>query len=119
MTASLARLGALALRCTAPLPPAVVPHTPAPTATGNGENLYASTGAAGAGTCTASVASWYDEIRDWDFAAAAKKAGATGATGHFTQVVWRASAAVGCGVATCTSGSPFGPSFPTWALVVW
>lgn len=133
----------------------------------------------------------YAEVGDWDFAAAARKAGAGGATGHFTQVVWKATAQVrgcglgwaetkahgwaawlgvqvgmqmhrlqlhgpwvrervarnaaafartrqplppptphptgypsptpvqvGCGVAACTTNSPFGSGFPSWTLVV-
>ena len=34
---------------------------------------------------------WYDEISDWDFKNGIRKAGASGATGHFTQVVWQDS----------------------------
>ncbi|MFV2073471.1 MAG: CAP domain-containing protein [Thermoanaerobaculales bacterium] len=37
--------------------------------------------------------------------------------GHYTQVVWRTSARIGCGVRYCTTGSPF-PSFPNWYLWV-
>jgi pathogenesis-related protein 1 len=38
--------------------------------------------------------------------------------GHYTQVVWRSSSRIGCGVRTCTTGSPWGPSYPTWTVWV-
>jgi len=42
---------------------------------------------------TAATQAWYDEIKDYDFAKPAF--GPT--TGHFTQVVWKASTKIGCG----------------------
>lgn len=45
---------------------------------------------------------WYDEISDWDFKNGIRKAGASGATGHFTQVVWQDSEQVNCGYASYT-----------------
>merc|ERR1719454_177569 len=37
---------------------------------------------------------WYDEVKDYNFAAP----GFNGATGHFTQVVWKSSTRLGCGI---------------------
>ena len=58
-----------------------------------GENLYFGYNAGYLGT--APVDAWYDEIKDYDFA----KSEFTSGTGHFTQVVWKNSKQVGCGVA--------------------
>ncbi|CCK73544.1 CAP domain-containing protein NDAI_0G05610 [Naumovozyma dairenensis CBS 421] len=55
-----------------------------------GENLalgYSATGA---------VDAWYGEISDYDWS----NPGA-GSAGHFTQVVWKSSTEVGCGIKTC------------------
>jgi len=38
--------------------------------------------------------------------------------GHYTQEVWRQTNAMGCAVQQCTTNSPFGDSFPDYALVV-
>jgi hypothetical protein len=40
---------------------------------------------------------WYRELDKYDF----ERARFDMATGHFTQVVWKASRALGCGRATC------------------
>jgi uncharacterized protein YkwD len=45
---------------------------------------------------TEAVQSWYDEISSYDFATGASKDG--GVIGHFTQVVWKETTEVGCGV---------------------
>ena len=42
---------------------------------------------------------WYNEISDWNFATSTGNAGKV--TGHFTQVVWKATTHLGCGVASC------------------
>lgn len=34
--------------------------------------------------------------------------------GHYTQIAWRDSTRVGCGVAHCTTGSPWGAEYPEW-----
>jgi pathogenesis-related protein 1 len=46
------------------------------------------------------VAMWYDEVSLYDFA----KPGFSPETGHFSQVVWRGTAAVGCGKGSCIGG---------------
>ena len=63
--------------------------------TDHGENLAA--GTSGALDPDAVVAMWAREEEKYDY----KKAGFSMATGHFTQVVWKDSQAIGCGVATC------------------
>jgi hypothetical protein len=69
---------------------------------GFGENLYMSWGT-GSGSnlvqsASGAVTGWYEEIDDYNFA----NPGFASGTGHFTQVVWEGSTAVGCGIATCT-----------------
>jgi uncharacterized protein YkwD len=65
-----------------------------------GENIYAGTNAA---TPQAVVDAWMAEASSYDYATNT----CTGTCGHYTQVVWRASARLGCGVASCTENSPF------------
>jgi uncharacterized protein YkwD len=61
-----------------------------------GENLAAgTTGSLSPGDV---IAMWYDEIADYDF----KKGGFSMSTGHFTQVVWKDTTRLGCGVAQCS-----------------
>jgi uncharacterized protein YkwD len=74
-----------------------------------GENIYATSGTA---TPNDVVAAWIAESAQYDYAANA----CSGICGHYTQVVWRASARLGCGVANCSSGSPFGGG--AWQLWV-
>lgn len=66
-----------------------------------GENLFASSGGS---TPADVVGSWVSEEADYDYASN----GCSGICGHYTQVVWAKSMKLGCGKATCTSGSPFG-----------
>lgn len=58
-----------------------------------GENLSAGT----TQTAVQAVDGWYSEISDYDFAAPGFQA----STGHFTQLVWRGTTQLGCGVARC------------------
>ncbi len=60
-----------------------------------GENLAA--GTTGAMSPEAVVAMWYDEVKGYSF----RQPGFSMQTGHFTQVVWRGTTQVGCGLAQC------------------
>lgn len=76
-----------------------------------GENLYAS---AGQETTPQDVVdSWVSEVADYDYGSN----GCSGVCGHYTQVVWADSAKLGCGVANCSTGSPF-DGFPDWQIWV-
>ena len=66
-----------------------------------GENLYATTGSA---TAQDVVDSWVGESASYDYASNSCSA----TCGHYTQVVWASSTNLGCGVANCTTNSPFG-----------
>jgi hypothetical protein len=68
--------------------------------TGFGENLAGGFPGENGG---APVDMWYKEVQQYDFAAP----GFSPQTGHFTQVVWRGSTRVGCGMTRCP-GSIFG-----------
>uniref|UniRef100_A0A0K0FJA1 CAP domain-containing protein (inferred by orthology to a human protein) n=1 Tax=Strongyloides venezuelensis TaxID=75913 RepID=A0A0K0FJA1_STRVS len=46
------------------------------------------------------VKGWYDEVKDYNF----KKQGFRHGIGHFTQLVWKSSSKVGCGVAAGSKG---------------
>jgi len=76
-----------------------------------GENIYASGGQAAAGDKI--VRSWVSEAQDYDYESNA----CSNVCGHYTQVVWRKSLRLGCGVARCTKNSPFA-GFPEWQFVV-
>jgi uncharacterized protein YkwD len=79
-----------------------------------GENLAA--GTPGAMTTVDVVKGWADEAADYDYASNTCRKGKM--CGHYTQVVWRNTKAVGCATRTCTKNSPFGAKFPTWQLWV-
>lgn len=61
-----------------------------------GENIYASTGTAGAHDA---VFSWGGEDASYDYANNTCAAGKM--CGHYTQVVWRTTQKVGCAIGTC------------------
>jgi hypothetical protein len=46
------------------------------------------------------AAMWHDELGEYDFDAP----GFSMRTGHFTQLVWRETARLGCGVSQCGGG---------------
>ncbi|SCU98327.1 LADA_0H12222g1_1 [Lachancea dasiensis] len=60
-----------------------------------GENLAC--GYSGAG----SVEAWYDEIKSYDWS----NPTFSESTGHFTQVVWKSTSQVGCGIKKCGGGT--------------
>ncbi len=74
-----------------------------------GENLFASSGNS---TPASVVKDWASEASGYDYATGA----CSGVCGHYTQVVWRDSVRLGCGMANCTTGSPFGSG--PWQLWV-
>jgi uncharacterized protein YkwD len=79
-----------------------------------GENLAAAT--PDTWTTAQVVKSWADEAADYDLAKNTCKKGKV--CGHYTQVVWRKTASVGCATVMCNKNSPFGPDFPHWQLWV-
>jgi pathogenesis-related protein 1 len=79
-----------------------------------GENLAAAT--PDTWTTEQVVKGWADESADYDFATGKCKAGKM--CGHYTQVVWRTTKAVGCATRLCTKNSPFGGNVGTWQLWV-
>jgi pathogenesis-related protein 1 len=94
-------------------------HNPNLGTVGYGENIYAAayTGSMpppGWNPPVNAVDSWASEAADYDFSTNS----CSSVCGHYTQLVWRDTEAVGCGIKVCTTNSPFGPSFPTWTFVV-
>ncbi|XP_066912246.1 Golgi-associated plant pathogenesis-related protein 1-like [Clytia hemisphaerica] len=65
-----------------------------------GENLYWSSSRIR--TPEDAVASWYNEIKNYNFRTSASNGGVIG---HFTQLVWQRSNILGCGVATSSKGT--------------
>jgi pathogenesis-related protein 1 len=59
-----------------------------------GENIY---GSGGQASGTAAVALWIQEQANYNYAANS----CNGVCGHWTQVVWRTTTKVGCGLHTC------------------
>jgi pathogenesis-related protein 1 len=78
--------------------------------TGLGEDI-----AAGAPTQSIAdaVASWVNEQQYYDHAT--NTCAANQQCGHYTQIVWSTTTAVGCAKVSCTTGSPFG----TFAMGMW
>jgi hypothetical protein len=79
---------------------------------GLGENIYASFPPSSAET--AAALSWLGEVQYYNYAANTCAAGHD--CGHYTQMVWRDSEQIGCGITTCTTGSPFGSG--NWTFIV-
>ncbi|CAF0915148.1 unnamed protein product [Rotaria sordida] len=69
---------------------------------GYGENLYMSSSSVPLANLHGNEATqaWYDEIEDYDFS----RPGFSGATGHFTQIVWKGSTQLGVGIAFGNGG---------------
>lgn len=79
-----------------------------------GENLYASAPWTAAQTAAADL--WADEHANYAYSSNSCATG--GVCGHYTQMVWRSTQNIGCGIANCSTGSPFGSTFPNWTYVV-
>ncbi len=81
-----------------------------------GENV-AATAPPGARTATQVVELWESEKPFYDYATntcdSANADNTAHTCGHYTQLVWRSTTAVGCAKVTCTVRSPF-PSFGNW-----
>jgi uncharacterized protein YkwD len=52
-------------------------------------------------TAASAVEAWYREVKDYNYA----KPGLVTGIGHFTQMVWKDSKQIGCGVAKCYLGT--------------
>ncbi|EDO34720.1 predicted protein, partial [Nematostella vectensis] len=52
-------------------------------------------------SCVKATTEWYNEVKDYDF----NNPGFSGATGHFTQVVWKGSSELGVGRAKYKEGA--------------
>merc|ERR1719378_1412023 len=74
-----------------------------------GENIFYSK-SKNEGSCVDAALAWYNEIKDYRYA----NPGFSGATGHFTQVVWKDSTKVGVGIA---HSAPDGAGFITTYIV--
>lgn len=64
-----------------------------------GENIYrgytrATSPISGENAIKGAIAEWYSEISDYDY----KNPGYSSETGHFTQVIWKASTKLGCAI---------------------
>jgi uncharacterized protein YkwD len=79
---------------------------------GYGQNLYASAGG-GPPTPQSVVSDWVSESANYTYSTNS----CNGTCGHYTQVVWRTSVSLGCGIKACSTGSPF-TGFPNWYIVV-
>lgn len=64
---------------------------------GCGENLFMSSYPA---SWSVAIQNWYDEHKSFTYGVGPKTSNAM--IGHYTQVVWHSSSAVGCGVAYCS-----------------
>ncbi|HYP97411.1 MAG TPA: CAP domain-containing protein [Polyangiaceae bacterium] len=82
-------------------------------AAGYGENLAAFTSSTGGSTAQQAVSAWASEKTCYTFGklmttdqcdTACYTALHSDGCGHYTQIVWRTSTSVGCGVATCQNG---------------
>jgi pathogenesis-related protein 1 len=88
----------------------VYQHSGAP---GLGENIFA--GAPWGDDETTAAQLWAGEFASYDYASNTCASGAV--CGHYTQMVWRSSVEIGCGITNCSVNSPFA-GFPQWTFVV-
>ncbi len=118
-------------------------HNPNLGVLGLGENIFACSGTGGvcaSDPITFSSTRWGNEADSYDYGSNTCSQRCQGGTnagtacsnqsecpggglcanacGHYTQIVWRSTTHVGCGIQTCSTNSPFGPMFPDWTFVV-
>jgi pathogenesis-related protein 1 len=79
-----------------------------------GENIFAGSGHWLASGASSAVNLWAAEADDYDYATNTCAPGKV--CGHYTQIVWRSSESLGCGIKLCNTGSPFGGG--SWTFVV-
>jgi pathogenesis-related protein 1 len=80
-----------------------------------GENIAAFGGNHSVSAGPDAVNFWAEEASDYQYSSNS----CSGVCGHYTQIVWRSTTEVGCGVRVCTTGSPFDShSGATWTMVV-
>lgn len=86
---------------------------------GLGENIYAASGDT-TGDITqlisAACSAWEGEESGYQLTSNSQSCSLP-TCGHYTQMVWDDTSAVGCGYRFCTTGSPF-DNFDTWTVVV-
>ncbi|CAH1778570.1 unnamed protein product, partial [Owenia fusiformis] len=68
-----------------------------------GENIYWASTSGKHDPCKAAVDAWYAEEPNWNYDTSAGNGG--GVTGHFTQVVWKTTTEVGCGLNESAQGT--------------
>jgi hypothetical protein len=94
-------------------------HDPRLGTLGEGQNIYAAAVSSGFPTTAAQDAepAWAAEAANYDYATNTCALGQV--CGHYTQIVWRSTAFLGCGIQNCTTNSPFvGFPNPDWTFVV-
>lgn len=89
-------------------------HNPAAEGLGYGENLFAVNLVNGFPLGIWAADLWASGANDYDYTSNT----CTGFCDAYTQMVWRAIQYLGCGTASCTINSPYGPSSPDWTFVV-
>ncbi|KAJ3565549.1 hypothetical protein NP233_g7565 [Leucocoprinus birnbaumii] len=77
-----------------------------------GQNIYGATGGPDA-TVAEAVESWMAEAPEYNY----DQPGFNVSTGAFTQVVWKSTTSVGCGLTVCTTGNPFGGFDGPWTFI--
>lgn len=79
-----------------------------------GENIFGGSGDWLASGALSAVEMWAAEDEFYDYDSNSCQPGEV--CGHYTQIVWRSSANLGCGIKLCNTGSPFGGG--SWTFVV-
>lgn len=79
-----------------------------------GENIFGGSGNWLSNGALSAVELWAAEDEFYDYASNSCQSGEV--CGHYTQIVWRSSEHLGCGIKLCNTGSPFGGG--SWTFVV-